>query len=325
MSERLTVQQAADMLRAAKDVLILTHKNPDGDTLGSGFSMWAALRECGVRSRVANAGEIPARYSYMTDPYRAFAVPDFEPQFVLAVDTAAVKLLGEPFEAYGPQTDLCIDHHGTNEAYARNLLCDPASASCCELVAAVVDAMGVGFTTYLASCLYTGVSTDTGCFRYANTTADSHLLAARLIGLGVDHATLNRLLFETKSRGRAELEQLAVAGMQFSQDGRIALIAISREMLRKTGCDPSDVEGITPIPRTIEGVEIGITMRELQNGHWKVSLRTFTIDASAVCARFGGGGHKRASGFETPLPFEQARDAVMKASQEALDAQAAAV
>ena len=184
----------------------------------------------------------------------------------------------------------------------------------------MIDALGVQFTTYIATCLYTGVSTDTGCFRYSNTTEGSHLLAARLIGAGIDYATLNRVLFETKSRERAQLEQMAIASMEFALDGKAAFITVSRAMIEKAGCDPSDIEGITPIPRTIEGVDVGVTLRELSSGNWKVSVRTVTVDAAALCALFGGGGHKRAAGFESSLSEPEVKRAVIAEAAKMLKA-----
>ncbi len=298
MSEICSVSGAAALLREMQDVLILTHKNPDGDTVGSGFALWAALRALGIRSMVVNEGDFPPKYSYMTGPYNDRAVP-FDPAHVVSVDTAAVGLMGETLGAkYADRVELAIDHHGTNEGYAAHLLCDPGSASCCELIAQVIDALGVQIDTYMASCIYTGLVTDSGCFKYSNTTANSHLLAARLIGLGVDYAGLNRLFFETKSRGRIMLEQQALAGIEYAADGKIAIITITQDMLKRAGCNSSDIEGVTPIPRTIEGVELGVTLRELKNGSYKVSLRSHNIDSAKICALFGGGGHKRAAGFE---------------------------
>ncbi len=298
MNESISVASAALALKQADDILIITHKNPDGDTLGCGFAMWAALTSLGKRARVANDGIIPARYTFMTDEYEKRAVADFEPRFILCVDTAALKLAGETMYEYAQRADLCIDHHGTNEFYAKQTLVDAESASACEIVGLVIDELGAQYTPYIASCLYAGVSTDTGCFRYSNTTASSHRFAARLFDSGIDFSTLNRLLFETKSRARAMLEQMAVASMEFALDGKLAFITVTREMMSRAGCDPSDIEGITPIPRMIEGVDAGVTLRELQNGNWKVSVRTVSLDAAKICSGFGGGGHVRAAGFE---------------------------
>ncbi|MEA5049872.1 MAG: bifunctional oligoribonuclease/PAP phosphatase NrnA [Oscillospiraceae bacterium] len=296
MTEDVGVRAAAELLRGAQDILILMHKNPDGDTLGSGFAMRAALRALGKRARAACDSVIPAKYAYMSDAAKEDG--DFAPGFVLAVDIASPRLLGDSLEGYAAQTQLCIDHHGTNERYAQRLLCDSNSASCCEIIAQVIDALGVPFDKYIAEALYTGASTDTGCFKYSNTTADTHRLAARLIDCGIDLGELNFTLFEEKSRGRIALEQSALAGLEITSGGRIAIMTVTQDMLAKTGCTSADIEGITPIPRTIEGVEAGVTLRETKDGLYKVSLRTRTVDAAAICARFGGGGHIRAAGFE---------------------------
>ena len=294
MSNTLTVKQAAAALQAAQDVLILMHRHPDGDAVGSAFAMRRGLEQLGKRVRVACSDPVPEKYGYITEAFAPEA--DFEPAFVLAVDLAACGLFGE-LAAWADRVDLCIDHHGSNEHYAKDLLLEAETASCCEVVAKVLDAMGADIDGVTANCLYTGLATDTGCFRYSNTTAESHLLAARLMGLGADTEKLNIILFETVSRQRLQLEQLALAGMEYAAEGRIAMITISKEMLLAAGCTDEDVEGITPIPRKVAGVEAGITVREIGEDHYKVSLRTKTVDASKVCAAFGGGGHARAAGF----------------------------
>ncbi len=298
MSNVASVSKAAELLSAASRVLIITHKNPDGDTLGSGYAMWATLTSLGKRAKVVCDSIIPARYDFITKRYEDEKSEDFEPDFILAVDTASLRLMGDSLCELGKNTVLCIDHHETNEGYAQYLLCDSKSASCCEIVAKLIDKLGIELDEYISTCLYVGASTDTGCFKYSNTTGETHRLAARLIDNGVDVSEINFRLFEQKSKSRIKLEQMALAGMEITAGGKIAIMTITLEMLKSSGCEANDVEGITPIPRTIEGVEAGVTLRETREGVFKVSLRTKTIDASKICAAFGGGGHIRASGFE---------------------------
>lgn len=293
MAKTIDKSAAAALLREMDDVVILMHKNPDGDTLGSGFALCAALRALGKRADARCDSPISPRYAYMTDPV---ADIDFTPKTYVAVDTASEKLLGAQYEK--THVTLCIDHHGSNTGYADNLWCQPHTASCAELIAQLIDELRVPFDPYIARCLYTGLTSDTGCFRYANTTSDSLRLGARLLDCGIDNVWLNNLLFEVKPRGRFELEQRAMNGMEFTLGGQVSIMTITQEMLKQTGVDPADIEGITAIPRNIEGVRAGVTLRELKNGNFKVSLRTSDIDASAVAARFGGGGHVRAAGFE---------------------------
>lgn len=310
MAKAIDKTAAADMLLEMDDIVLLMHKNPDGDTLGSGFALCAALRALGKRVNPRCDSPISPRYGYMTVP-----MPDmeFEPAVYVAVDTADVKLLGETYK--NTPVTLCIDHHGSNSGYAEFLWCDPASASCAELIAQLTDTLKVGFDDYIAQCLYTGLTSDTGCFRYANTTADSLRLGARLLDCGIDNVRLNNLLFEVKARGRFELEQRAMAGIEFTLGGQVAIMTITQDLLKATGVDPADIEGVTAIPRNIEGVRVGVTLRELKNGNFKVSLRTSDVDAATLAAKFGGGGHKRAAGFECsgkPYDIKAALAAVLE-------------
>ncbi|NLC79404.1 MAG: bifunctional oligoribonuclease/PAP phosphatase NrnA [Ruminococcaceae bacterium] len=298
MSNAVGISEAAALLQAAKNILIITHKNPDGDTIGSAHAMWAAFTVLGKRAKIVNDGEFSRRYDFITAWYEKEKDEGFDAGFILAVDTAAESMMGESLIKYAPDADLCIDHHGTNSRYAKHLLCDSKSASCCEIVADVIEAMGVKLDTYMATCLYIGAATDTGCFKYSNTTAKTHMLAARAIELGVNITDINFRFFEEKSRNRLALEQMALAGLEITCGGRVAIMTVTLEMLERAGCAANDVEGITPIPRTIEGVEVGVTLREVTEGRIKVSLRTKTVDAAKICERFGGGGHQRAAGFE---------------------------
>ena len=301
--KEITIQQAAERLLAADDILVLTHKNPDGDTIGSALAITAALRQIGKRCRATWEGELRSRYNPLTEGY---ADEIFEPQFMLAVDTAGPHLLPEAIRAqYGERVDLAIDHHGTNTLYAAETLVNADASCCCEIILAVLEAFGAELTPYIGSCLYVGLATDTGCFKFSNTTPASHQLAARLAHAGVDIAYLNDLFFERKSRSRVELERRVLAGMEFTSRGRICIITVTREMLQQTGCSESDLEDLSGLPRSIEGVECGITLREQENGNFKISVRTKELDAAAICATFGGGGHLRAAGCECGgTPFD---------------------
>ena len=164
--------------------------------------------------------------------------------------------------------------------------------------------LGVEVDANMALALYTGISTDTGCFRFSNTTAKTHRIGADLIELGIDSAEINRVMFETKSRIRVELERMALDAMQFHFDDRCAVIVITREMYEKTGCKDEDLEGITSIPRSIEGVIVGVTLREREQGGFKISVRTYPpVDAAEICKRVGGGGHIRAAGCQLGAEF----------------------
>lgn len=298
MSRTVDVSQTARLLSSADNILILTHKNPDGDTLGSGFALWLALDSLGKKARVANEDSFPQKYDYMYYPDSIFVNDGFRPKYVVAVDVAEVSMLGGLTHSYN-HVNLGIDHHGTHVPFEENLINKADSGSCCEIIADIIDALGVTIDKDIAEALFTGVCSDTGCFRYPNTTSSTMLLGARLMECGADTKSINSLLFESKSRVKFQLELAAMESMRFFCNDAVAAIIITRKMME--GCLPSDVEGIASIPTTIEGVEVGILLREMANGGYKVSLRTSEkVDAAVICEKFGGGGHLRAAGCELP-------------------------
>ena len=306
---KISAKEAAKLLCMHDRILILSHKNPDGDTLGSAYGLLRALRSLGKTVRTQCADHLPRTFLYLADGVQQ---NDFAPEFVVAVDVASVSLFGDAITEAYPQIDLCIDHHHTNELYAKQTyLYDGASA--CEAVYEVVREMGVAVTPDLADCLYTGMATDTGCFRFSNTTPKTMRLAADLMEQGAHYALLNRLLFETKSKERLAVERMVLDTVSYAADGKIALICISQKMVKESGADESELGGISGIPRTIEGVEVGITMREKETGGYKISVRTAAyVDASKLCASFGGGGHIRAAGCVIDAPYKEAKEMLIE-------------
>ncbi len=303
--------EAVNELKAAEDILILCHRNPDGDTLGSGYALLRALRDMGKRVKLRCDDVIPARFSYLYEDTEEY---DFEEKFIVSVDVAERKLLGEAFdESYGDSVDLSLDHHGTNKLFAGKTYCEPDSASACEIIYSVIKALGVEISDKIASCLYTGMSTDTGCFRYSNVTPRTHRIAAELIEKGADHSRINVRMFETKSMSSIMLEKMCMDTLESYAEGKVAVITVTKAMLDSCGADKSMLDAIKPITRQIEGVEIGLTVKQEDNGKTGVSVRTSeNYDASLICAHFGGGGHKRAGGCEMSLSPEETKVKVVK-------------
>ena len=301
---------AVSMLKNADKILILTHRNPDGDTLGSGFALLRALRQLGKRARLLNADPIGEKYAHL---YKGLSEDNFEEEFIVSVDTAERKLLGDSFaELYADKVDLSIDHHGSTKLFAKKTYSEPDSASACEIIYAVIKALGAEIDKEIADCIYTGCSTDTGCFKYSNVTARTHRIAAELIEYGADHSRINEKMFDTKSINNIMLERMCYETLESFGDGKVAVITVTKEMLRKSGTDKSALDAIKPITRQIEGVEIGLTVKEEDNGAAGVSIRTGeNYDASAICAHFGGGGHIRASGCEIKDTVENAKEKVI--------------
>ena len=266
---RIDVNQCAQLLKDNDNILILTHAHPDGDTLGCGFALCRALMKLGKICAVINSDVIPKKYDYLFDD---IAPIRFKPGYVVAVDVATPNLLGDLNGQY--HIDLCIDHHSTNTEYADNLLLEDTPAAC-EIMYDVIKALGVEIDSKMAGCLYTGLTTDTGCFRYASTTAKTYRAAADLIELGADNGTINRVMFETKTKTYARLERMALESMEFFENERVAVITVTQDMYKKTGSNEQETEALAPLTRQVEGVEIGITIREKTDGTCKASLRTF--------------------------------------------------
>lgn len=301
---------AVSELKKADKILILTHRNPDGDTLGSGFALLRALRQLGKRARLINADKISEKYAHL---YEGLSEDNFEEEFIVSVDVAEKKLLGEEYALkYADRVDLSIDHHGTTKLFAKKTYSEPDSASACEILYEVIKALGAKIDKSIADCIYTGCSTDTGCFKYSNVTARTHRIAAELIECGADHSGINEKMFDTKSMNSISLERMCYESLETFADGRVAVITVTKEMLRKSGTDKSHLDAIKPITRQIEGVQIGITVKEEENGATGISVRTDeNYDASLICAHFGGGGHIRAGGCEIKAEPEKAKEKII--------------
>ena len=314
------VKTAARLLGQMQDLLILCHQHPDGDTLGSAFALYYALGTLGIRARVLSPDPIPKRFDYLLTGYHP---QQYTPQSIIAVDVADLQLLKQVEEGYKQHITLAIDHHESHKEYAQYTCLDAAAASTAEIVYEIITQLQVTFSRQIASCIYTGVSTDTGCFKFSNTTAYTHLVAAKCFQAGVDFAAINRSMFETKSKSRIVLERMLMDTLQFHFDDRCAMVYITRDMLATSGAQDDEIDSLSDLPRQIEGVDVGICLRELASGGFKVSMRSSQyINVSQVCAALGGGGHVRAAGcfLDTDLKTAQMMVvSVLKAYFERLD------
>lgn len=313
----ITLESAAKTLLSKDKILILTHRSPDGDTIGSGYALAMALRKLGKSVKVDCTDPFPEKYSYFTDKLEKL---EFDEEFVVSVDIADTKLLGEKLSDYADKIDLCIDHHGSNTKYAKEYYVEASAAAAAQVIAKLIRLMNVEFDKDIANAIYTGITTDTGCFRYTNVTAETHRIAADMIDCGAESGMINRLMFETKSRSRLEIERRVMDSIQFYLDGRCAIAYATVDMMKESGAVDSDMEGVSSLPRQIEGVMAGITLREKNNGKFKVSVRTTDeLDASAICANFGGGGHKAAAGCMITGTLNEAIEQIIEVVRQALE------
>ena len=312
-----TLERTAAYLKEEDNYLILTHASPDGDTLGSASALCRALRALGKRVNVACSDPIPPHCLFLMEEDLPQA---FEYRQIVAVDVADVKLLGERLSVYADRIDLCIDHHPSNCVAANLLLVDTEAAAAAEVIYELILLLGVPLDQQMAVQIYTGISTDSGCFRYSNTTARTHRIAAALFEVGFDHAEIDRNMLETKSHARVRLEQMVLETIEYHFDGMCALVAVTEEMRQQSGALESELDGVSQIPRQIEGVEVGVTLRQKNACEYRVSLRTNRwLNASDICAHLGGGGHLRAAGCRIHGDLEEAKRQILGAIAKELD------
>ncbi len=304
---KLTRTETAAFFRGYDRFAILTHRRPDGDTLGSAAVLCRGLRQLGKTAHILKNPDITAKYAHLTQGLSKDAPG--EDDTLVCVDVAARKMLPQCYEDLS--IALRIDHHGTGESFTDRELVDAGCAACGEIIYEVLTLLGAALDVPMAQALYTAVSTDTGCFRYANTTANTLRVAADCLQAGADTFALNQVLFETNSLGRLRLQGWLVENALFLQSGQIAICALPKQVEQELGLTEDDLENISGFPRTIEGVKIAATIRQDTADTVKVSVRAVPgYDAAAICAHFGGGGHKGAAGCSMKMPMEQAVQAL---------------
>lgn len=313
MGARIDAARCAELFAGADDIVLLSHRDPDGDTLGCAFGLYHALAGLGKRVRIECESPFPRNLGYFV-----FETPqEFEPRFVCALDTASAELLGALRERY-PAIDLCIDHHPTNPLYARETFLAPYAAAG-EAVYEVLEQMKVPVTPEIATALYTALATDTGSFKHSNTSPQTHRYAADLMECGADFNATREWVFESKSRGLVQLEAEAMQNIGFYGGGRVSVVKIPRELIERTGVCDDELDGVSARALQIENVLCGVTLKEKADGVIRVSVRSASpVDASRICARFGGGGHKRAAGCRLGVSMEEAERLIAQAAVEEL-------
>ena len=313
----LSLRQTARFLKNHDNYIILTHASPDGDTLGSAYALYYGLNEIGKSACVLCPDIIPEKYRYFA---RITDHVTRENATVIAVDVADKRLLGSLQEEFGDVVDLNIDHHISNVRYAKNLYLDSDASATAECIFEILNVMKVNINDITAKALFTGIVTDTGCFKYSSVTAKTHIIAAQLYEYNIDAPEINRLMFDTKSRKLLELERMVLDASEFHFDGKCIILPVTAEMQEKTGCSGTELEGIAVISRSIEGVVAGIMLKQTDDNEFKVSLRTYPpLDASEVCKKLGGGGHKAAAGASVTGTLEEVKQKVLQAVGEYME------
>lgn len=313
-----SLAEIAAFLKEQPRLTLVCHHRPDGDTLGSAFGLRALLEEMGKEVLVLCADPVSPRYRFLSD-----GVVDLvgEPQgAIVCLDIASPEMAGS-LKDLALRADVLIDHHSTNPRYAKLNYVDAHAAANGEIMVALSKELAP-LNPKAAAAFYTAIATDTGCFKYGNTTQNSHLAAAELIGVGIDVAALNRHLFQTVRKAELELHRLALEKVRYFAKNRIAIMEITLAMLEQSGAGADELETISSLPAQIEGVKAAATLKELAPNRYKVSLRTDgSVHGGKVCAQFGGGGHAQAAGCTLEGSYAEVEEKIVGALMSALENQ----
>ena len=307
---KITPSETAQLLKAADNYLILTHKRPDGDTIGSASALCLALQKAGKTAYMFENTEITSKYAPFAEGL--FPPKGFSPERIISCDVASENQFPVGGESYTDGVYVAIDHHMSNTGFAENL-CLVDTASCGEIIYEVITELGVTVDSQIADRIYTAVSTDTGCFAYANVTAGALYTASVVVGAGADIKRLNKILFRTKTKARAALDGYIYSNIRYYHGGLTAVVPVTLKMRQALGITEDDLDDVASVSTVIEGVTAGLTLKELPDGV-KVSVRTVgDLNANDICAFFGGGGHKQAAGCFIAKPLEEAEHLLVEA------------
>ncbi len=313
----MNYQEAAEFLKIHDNYLILTHKRPDGDTIGCAAGLCRALRTLGKTAYVLPSLDATTLLAGYLD---GLAAPDdFTPDTVVSTDVATVNLLPDNALPFKDRIDLAIDHHPSQEFFAKETCLEADKAACGEIIWKICQELGV-MDGDIATPLYVAIATDCGCFVYGNTTPHTHRAAAALMEQGIPFQALNKRHFRTKSVARMKLESLILQHMHLYHNGTVATVPISLGMMAEAGATSEDTDDVAAFLGQIEGVLHTATIREHEGGECRISVRTRAdlLNATKVCARLGGGGHKAASGCTVKGTAAEAERAILAAIDEQL-------
>lgn len=295
----ITTEKIASSLKSAQRIIILSHTNPDGDTIGCAVSLACALNDIGKETVCLCDCDIPTRLKFICGDLYKKDCELFGGELIICVDVASPEMLGSLCEKFAPIVEIRIDHHKKGTDFAKYNYVDYEAAAAGEIVFEILTCMGLTQNTKALSALYAALSSDTGCFKYSNTTAKTHMIAAYLITLGASHAEVDEALFETKSLRSLQIYPLFLKNCRVLYEGRVNLVTVTNSEKCALSLVDGDLEELSALSRQVEGADLGIVLRQKDGceTEFKVSMRSRkSVNCSLIAAYLGGGGHIRAAG-----------------------------
>lgn len=288
-------------IKESDKIIIMPHLNVDGDGYGSSLALGMILNKMGKHVKVLLEEAAPEVYTFLpgSELVDIYKVQNSFYDLAIALDTGDMGRLGQRADIFSSsKKTINIDHHNTNTEFAFYNYVDSKASAVGEIVYQLIKELGENLDRDISTCLYVAIATDTGGFRYSNTTAVTHQIAGELLNSGVDVADISQKLFDSTTLQKVKLSSLASDSLELLEKGKISIMVLTDEMMAKAGAKEEDCDGIVNIGRSIRGVEVSILLRQRKNGEIKGNLRSNTnVDVSAIAGMFGGGGHKKAAGF----------------------------
>lgn len=307
-----TIDQILKCIKKSKNIVIVTHENPDGDAVGSSLAMYHALK--GLKKNVdIIIPEYAKCFNELPGIDEVIKESDKVYDLAISLDAATDKLLNV-WVKYFREADqrIVIDHHSTNTMFGDINYVDLSAPACAQVVYMLIKHYRWKITPEIGTCIMAGIITDTGGFQYSGVSRDTFNIAAELLDAGVNISKVYKKVFDTKTKSSFELRKIALDRMEFLEDDKIAFTYITNEDEKKVNAGVGDYEGIVSEGRSIEGVEVSIFLHELKDGEFKISLRSNSyVNVSDVCIMFGGGGHIRAAGAKMTADPLVIRDKVV--------------
>ncbi|MBR5307184.1 MAG: DHH family phosphoesterase [Clostridia bacterium] len=330
-----TVAECARDILSKERIIILVHSSPDGDCVGSAAALASVLASLGKSVRIVCPHILPERLAFiceeLSEEVLCFGRPveeDFGADLIMSTDVASPELLGKIRELYEDKIELCIDHHMINTVSAGAIWRDASASACGELILELCDEMSrianaQLLTRTVADKLYAAISSDSGTFKYGNTTAKTLLYASRLKSVGADSERISRLLFDTKTLAQFRLAGLVIPKTEFLLDGKLSYCLLLDEELALCGATKEDCDGLTQIFREVDTVELSIFAKQhidsvTGENCVKMSLRSKNdVNCAKICEAFGGGGHIKAAGCTIRgVDCEKARELIVEKATE---------
>jgi len=321
---RSEIDQRKELCERHSHVMILGHKDADGDTLGCSLAFAEALRERGKRVSVVIPHPLPQKYAWMPGFDQIVETPDSAEtiDLVLFFDAGNMERSGSAATHVAEHATIVnVDHHTSNSRFGDVNIIDPEASAVGQMCLDMLEHFAWRISPSMATNLYTALITDTGGFRHENTTPRALRDAARLAALGADPSYVASMVYKSRPLTAVRLSGLSIVSMQVEMGGRLVWTKVTRRMLREAGAVMAESEDIIDTLNSLADIDLAIIFKEVGPRLTKISARSRgPVDASALCAQFGGGGHRRAAGAELPLRLDQAIPTVLEAAREVIDA-----